>query len=85
METGLDNNRMIRIISGLKAGETVMLAPPVKEDKSESSEKSEQANGQNQNENGRVPNGKQAKAANAPNGGQVKGKKAERNGGRDRR
>ena len=85
VETGLDNNRMIRIVSGLKAGETVMLAPPVKEDKSESSEQSEQANGQNQNENGKAPNGKQAKEAKGPAGGQMKGKKAERNGERDRR
>ena len=35
VETGLDNNRMIHIVSGLKAGEIVMLAPPVKEDKTE--------------------------------------------------
>ena len=35
--TGLDNSRMIRIVSGLKPGEVVMLAPPVKEDKEEKS------------------------------------------------
>ena len=29
VEIGLDNNRMIRIISGLKVGENVMLAPPL--------------------------------------------------------
>ena len=38
VETGLDNNRMIRIVSGLKAGETIMLAPPVKEDKAEAAD-----------------------------------------------
>ena len=36
--TGLDNNRMIHIVKGLKPGEVVMLAPPVKEDKSEASD-----------------------------------------------
>jgi HlyD family secretion protein len=46
VETGLDNNRMIRIVSGLKAGEVVMLAPPVKEDKTDSGDsKAEGANG----------------------------------------
>ncbi|MDD4871475.1 MAG: efflux RND transporter periplasmic adaptor subunit, partial [Kiritimatiellae bacterium] len=30
VEIGLDNNRMIRIISGLKEGEVVMLTPPLK-------------------------------------------------------
>jgi len=30
VEIGLDNNRMVRIISGLEAGEVVMLAPPLK-------------------------------------------------------
>ncbi len=29
VKTGLDNNRMIRIIRGLKAGETVLLTPPL--------------------------------------------------------
>jgi len=29
VEIGLDNNRMVRIIKGLKAGETVMLTPPL--------------------------------------------------------
>ena len=32
VEVGLDNNRMIRILKGVKPGETVMTAPPVKED-----------------------------------------------------
>lgn len=35
VEVGLDNNRMIRILKGLKPGETVMTAPPVKEEKDE--------------------------------------------------
>ncbi len=38
VRVGLDNNRMIRIIDGVHAGEEVMLAPPVKEEKSEVSE-----------------------------------------------
>ena len=33
VETGLDNNRMIHIVSGVKKGEIVMMAPPVKESK----------------------------------------------------
>ncbi len=37
VEVGLDNNRMIRILNGLKPGETVMTAPPVKEEKDEES------------------------------------------------
>ncbi len=31
VETGLDNNRMIHIVKGLKKGDVVMMAPPVKE------------------------------------------------------
>ena len=30
VQTGLDNNRMIHIISGLEEGETVLLTPPLK-------------------------------------------------------
>ena len=37
VEVGLDNNRMIHIISGVSAGDVVMLAPPVKEEKNEKS------------------------------------------------
>ena len=33
VETGLDNNRMIHIIKGVKKGDIVMMAPPVKESK----------------------------------------------------
>ena len=29
VELGLDNNRMVRIVSGLKEGETILLAPPL--------------------------------------------------------
>ena len=29
VQTGLDNNRMIRILDGLKEGQTVLLAPPL--------------------------------------------------------
>ena len=35
VEVGLDNNRMVRILSGLEPGEQVMLAPPIKESKTE--------------------------------------------------
>lgn len=38
VEVGLDNNRMVRILSGLKEGEQVMLAPPIKESKKEERE-----------------------------------------------
>ena len=33
VEVGLDNNRMIHIVSGVSLGDVVMLAPPVKEEK----------------------------------------------------
>ena len=33
VETGLDNNRMIHIVKGVKKGDVVMMAPPVKETK----------------------------------------------------
>ncbi len=35
VEVGLDNNRMMHIISGVSVGDVVMLAPPVKEEKNE--------------------------------------------------
>ncbi len=35
VETGLDNNRMIRILGGLKTGEKVVLAPPITKSSSE--------------------------------------------------
>ena len=38
VRVGLDNNRMIHILEGLRPGEEVMLAPPVKEEKSEFAE-----------------------------------------------
>ncbi len=40
VRVGLDNNRMIQIIEGVRAGEEVMLAPPVKESKSDYGETS---------------------------------------------
>lgn len=40
VRVGMDNNRMIHILEGVHVGEEVMLAPPVKEEKSESSESS---------------------------------------------
>ena len=45
VETGLDNSRMIHIVSGLKPGEIVMLAPPVKEDKTEGGEAAQEGAG----------------------------------------
>lgn len=42
VEVGPDNNRMIRILSGVSAGEEIMLAPPVSEEKDkEQSQKQE--------------------------------------------
>ena len=35
VEVGLDNNRMIHIVSGVSVGDVVMLAPPVKEEKND--------------------------------------------------
>jgi HlyD family secretion protein len=35
VKTGLDNNKMIHIISGLKEGETVLLSPPLKQAETE--------------------------------------------------
>ena len=35
VEVGLDNNRMIHILKGVKPGEVVMTAPPVQEEKDE--------------------------------------------------
>ena len=35
VEVGLDNNRMIHLVSGVSVGDVVMLAPPVKEEKNE--------------------------------------------------
>jgi len=35
VRVGLDNNRMIHVLEGVRAGEEVLLAPPVKEEKSE--------------------------------------------------
>ncbi len=31
VEVGLDNNRMIHLVSGVSVGDTIMMAPPVKE------------------------------------------------------
>jgi len=33
VETGLDNNRMVRLLRGVKAGEEILMAPPMKEEK----------------------------------------------------
>lgn len=33
VETGLDNNRMIHLVKGVKRGDVIMMAPPVKESK----------------------------------------------------
>jgi HlyD family secretion protein len=47
VRVGLDNNRMIHILEGVRAGEEVMLAPPVKETKSESRELRQPVKGEN--------------------------------------
>ena len=39
VEVGLDNNRMIRILKGVRPGDVVMTAPPVKEEKEEEGKK----------------------------------------------
>ncbi len=45
VRVGLDNNRMIHILEGVRVGEEVMLAPPVKEQKSEIKELSSSKSG----------------------------------------
>ena len=45
VRVGLDNNRMIHVLEGVRAGEEVMLAPPVKEQKSETKESPRLRNG----------------------------------------
>jgi HlyD family secretion protein len=47
VEVGLDNNRMIHILKGVKPGEIVMTAPPVQEDKED-----EGVNGTNSDDRG---------------------------------
>ncbi len=41
VRVGLDNNRMIHVLEGVRAGEEVMLAPPVKEQKQEEAQEVE--------------------------------------------
>jgi HlyD family secretion protein len=62
VRVGLDNNRMIQIIEGVKANEEVMLAPPVKEQKSDFLETS-----------GNKPVGKPENGASAAKGTRKKG------------
>ena len=45
VEVGLDNNRMIRILKGVKPGEVVMTAPPVKEESDEEGKDKKAGNG----------------------------------------
>ncbi|MDD4101875.1 MAG: HlyD family efflux transporter periplasmic adaptor subunit, partial [Kiritimatiellae bacterium] len=45
VRVGMDNNRMIHILEGLKAGDEVMLAPPVKERRKEAEELAPEKNG----------------------------------------
>ncbi|MBR4652281.1 MAG: efflux transporter periplasmic adaptor subunit [Kiritimatiellae bacterium] len=68
VETGLDNNRMIHIVSGLKAGETVMLAPPVKEDKSDAAEGEEDPSQPQKPKTGAKAPGRPDTGGKAPHG-----------------
>ena len=43
VRVGLDNNRMIHVLEGVRSGEEVMLAPPVKEEKQEEVKESERS------------------------------------------
>ena len=55
VEVGLDNNRMIRILKGVKPGDVVMTAPPVKEEKEEegAGEKGKAEKGKEKGDGGR--------------------------------
>jgi HlyD family secretion protein len=52
VKTGLDNNRMVRILDGLAAGQTVLLTPPLREG----------ALGEEERQNGRGIDGKRLRA-----------------------
>ena len=52
VRVGMDNNRMIHVLEGVRVGEEVLLAPPVKEQKSEMKEPSPVRSGVNGNGNG---------------------------------
>ncbi|MGN0845971.1 MAG: HlyD family secretion protein [Kiritimatiellia bacterium] len=65
VETGLDNNRMIHIVKGVKRGDVVMMAPPVKETKDADRRKPEAGPGERSSAGG-VPRGKRPKKAAAP-------------------
>ena len=43
VRVGLDNNRMIHVLEGVRSGEEVMLAPPVKEEKQEEIKETERS------------------------------------------
>ncbi|MBQ9429974.1 MAG: HlyD family efflux transporter periplasmic adaptor subunit [Kiritimatiellae bacterium] len=51
ISVGLDNNRMIHITDGVKEGDVLMLAPPVKEQKREESGDPDKSKGQGRGEN----------------------------------
>jgi len=51
ISVGLDNNRMIHITDGVKEGDVLMLAPPVKEQKREESGEPDKSKSQGRGEN----------------------------------
>lgn len=69
VRVGLDNNRMIHILEGLKAGEEIMLAPPVKEQKRDDEQSAGTKNNSKGTRGNRAPgNGAAPPAPPAPTG-----------------
>ncbi|MGN0853394.1 MAG: HlyD family secretion protein [Kiritimatiellia bacterium] len=67
VEVGLDNNRMIRILKGVKKGDVIMLAPPVKESK-EAGARGGGARGPDEAERPQKPGGGKPKKRPSPAG-----------------
>ena len=75
VRVGLDNNRMIHVLEGVRSGEEVMLAPPVKEEKQEEIKETERskepARGNGARPEGGAPR-KPKTAAAKPSAGRVR-------------
>ena len=75
VRVGLDNNRMIHVLEGVRAGEEVMLAPPVKEQKQEEAKEIERPKDPPRGSGARPDNGAPRKpktAAAKPSAGRVR-------------
>ncbi len=76
VRVGLDNNRMIHVLEGVRAGEEVMLAPPVKEQKQEETKEIERpkepARGNGARPDGGAPRKPKTAAAAKPSAGRAR-------------